>query len=486
MHIGAVQRGLSRAYAEANDSPHEATTSRGAISSAVAAFRTAVALGIGSPGHVALAGALAEAGAWAERAQWLADTIGAAMGRVRDDPTDVAGVEELHVLFELTGQPGGPHAEGEGAPLPPPAAERDARRAENGARITAQLLALLGAPPPRRRHGVPDELQALPSGLPLAGTETVVGEPKPESKPDDAPARWGALLAARFIGELVPSLVSLPGPAGVAASVWAELAPSAEALLGPRAAPPELGARAAVSTALHPEIAWIERTAVALGLPTLRVSVARGAGGGAAVALDGPRPELVLPADIFERAREPVVRFRVARAMGLLREHAVCFDALDDAEVDVLLRSAVALASGGATASAEPAISSTEPAGRAEEAVARAVKVLGRSLPRKARKALLAIVTGDQARAQPRETDAFRARVVELADRVGLAVGGDLGAAIGAIAPADVNADPRLSPVQGGRARALVRFALTDAFLLAARETEDVASPLSFGPAMEF
>jgi tetratricopeptide (TPR) repeat protein len=502
MHIGAVQRALARASAESNDSPPEAT-SRGAISSAVAAFKTAVALGIGSPGHAALAGALAEAGAWAERAQWLADTIDVAMGRVRDDPTDVAGVEELHVLFELAGQPpgnspgifpdlpDGPHTEGEGASPLPPATARDARRAQNGARITAQLLVLLGAGPPRGRHRGSEELPALPSSLPLAGTETAVGEAKPESRPDAAPAGWRALSAARFIGELVPPLASQPGRQSVAASIWAELAPSAEALLGPRAAPPELGARAAVSTALHPEIAWIERTAVALGLPTLRVSIARGGAGGPAVALDGPRPELCLPADIFERAREPVVRFGVARVLGLLREHAVCFDAVEDAEVDVLLRSAVALVSGGATASAEPVSPSTEPAGRDDrddEAVARAVKVLGRALPRKARKALIAIVTGEQAgaREQAREVDGFRARVLELADRVGLAVGGDLRAAIAASAPADVSVDPDVSSVLGARARALVRFALTDAFLLAARETEDVTSPTSFGPAMEF
>jgi hypothetical protein len=45
---------------------------------------------------------------------------------------------------------------------------------------------------------------------------------------------------------------------------------------------------------------------------------------------------------------------------------------------------------------------------------------------------------------------------------------------------------PDVSSVLGARARALVRFALTDAFLLAARETADVTSPTSFGPAMEF
>ena len=504
MHIGAVQRALARADGAATDPPD--ATRRGAITSAVAAFRLAVALGIGTPGHVALAGALAEAGAWAERAHWLAGTIGIAVGRVRDDPTDVAGVEELHVLFELARQPagappgtrtGGPEAEGEGALIHPPAPERDARRAESGARITAQLLARVGAPRTGGRHRVTAEVQPRWSGLALAGSEVAVGEATPESRADHAPgnagagvdadvgagAGAGALPAVRFIGELVPSLASQPGPTRVAASVWAELAPSAEALLGPRATPPELGARAAVSTALHPEIAWIEHVAVALGLPTLRVSVVHGGGGGTAVALDGPRPELVLPADIFARAHEPEVRFRVARVLGLLREHAVCFDAVEDAEVDLLLRSAVALASGWVMGPARPSLSTTEPV---EEGLARAVKILGRALPRKARKALIGIVTGDPSRAEAQEVagelGGFRARVVELADRVGLAVGGDLGAAIGALAPAEGD----VSPVLGARARALVRFALTDAFLLADRETEDVASPTSLGPAMEF
>jgi tetratricopeptide (TPR) repeat protein len=446
------------------------------LGAAVVALRTAVALGAGVEGQLALADALADAGEWSSRARLLSDATEQAVRRSRDAPTDVGCLRELHALSERAGRQGGdagapddaapmagrasPDARGRAEPGAEPGTEPGTKIAGN---VAAQILGVLGD-------------AAAPAAAPLS--------------------------AVRFVGELVPplgSFASHTGPLNLAAAIWAVVASAADSLLAERAPRSAPGARTEISAAMQPELAWIEGMAVSLGIPTLQVSVARGASGvdrqpargpdhpapgrpaaptdarAVVAALDGPRPELVLASDVSARAREPAVRFEVARTVGLLREHALAFDAITDAELTALFRSAVVLG-GGAEA---PATRSAGVVADDPTSGALGARALGRALSRKARKSLVQAMEGTDLGAL--DPPGFRAAALEMADRVGLGSCGDLGAAIRAM---DV---PLGAPVMDSpRAVRLLRYALSEVFLTAPRERVGVVPLTSFGPGMDW
>jgi tetratricopeptide (TPR) repeat protein len=268
--------------------------------------------------------------------------------------------------------------------------------------IAAQLLALLGGPPSRgRSRGIVRSL-ALDAFAPEA---------------QDARVR----RASDLWRDLAPAVARLHefDPAKLGISRSTRLAPGSE-----------------------PRLAWADAAANGLGLSTLVMHIA-GPGDRAVEAFDGAPPVLVLGRGV--PGGDAATRFKVGRALTLLAQQAALCDrvSLDDLERD--WAAAILLLADRADGRFEPA------------ALRAQAKALGKVMSRKERKALDERAAG----LEPTSIDvaSWRARIFATANRGGLLVSGDLGAALRSItsqagtsqaapSPADLESDECLDVIQ--------------------------------------
>jgi len=131
------------------------------------------------------------------------------------------------------------------------------------------------------------------------------------------------------------------------------------------------------------------------------------------VALDAPEPTLIVSRGVL--GGDPASRFRAGRALYLLHQRSATVERVPMAQLDEILWGAAML-------------SGARPPGIDAGALKARVKNLGKAMGRKETRAL----EGYRARLESERLDgtAWRAAVVRGADRFGLLVSGDAGAAL--------------------------------------------------------
>jgi hypothetical protein len=247
-----------------------------------------------------------------------------------------------------------------------------------------------------------------------------------------------------------------PPAVATANEIWPHFAQGV-ARLYPRD-PAEFGAskQTRVEAGLEPRLAWAESASVALGIPTLSFYV-----GGyeelAVNAFDVPEPCLVLGRGVV--GGDPGSRFRVGRALALLRQQATVLDRISLPDLEMAFAAAGWLAA-------------EQPHPRIDTATLKATaKRLARALSRRDIKSLESYeeaFSGGHV-----DVRAWKEAVLRTADRFGLLVGADLAVALrilaggkagtgtGPVSPADLRAPASLD---------LVFFALGDRYRTLRRE----------------
>jgi hypothetical protein len=243
-----------------------------------------------------------------------------------------------------------------------------------------------------------------------------------------------------------------PGMLGFFGEIWPHLHESAAALFPSPAGAPAHGPR--IAAGADPRAAWIEASAAGCGLPGLRLfhAPASAPAGLVAATLD-PEPALTLGPEALEGGAE--ARFRVGRALSLLRDRATALEWVGARELGVLYACAAA------TVAASP------PAGAASLPEA-TLKTVARVMSRRDRKAL-ALQTSRFAFESP-DLARWQHAVLRTADRLGLLLAGDIavGARVaaggegGAVTPEALHAS--------ARALDLLRFALSESYPVLRRE----------------
>lgn len=274
--------------------------------------------------------------------------------------------------------------------------------------------------------------------------------------------------------------IQVPGSRAFAAEIWSEISAAAAELLPE--APPEAIHRERVSARLEPRLAWVEAAGAAAGLPTLEIWMAQkgrtsdkwqGQGRGqprgqeipdeideAVTVLAGHQPALLMGRAIL--TGNATARFRVGRALVLLREDAVALERISVIELEDLFADAAVVA-GVPVSSARLSESSAAPGGSRRGRS----RALAKAMSRKARKALER--QAPRFTVEPIDAAGFRAAVLATADRFGLIMAGDIGTAVQVVTRRARSSDDAAltsADVAGEeRAMALIRFALSDDYL---------------------
>jgi tetratricopeptide (TPR) repeat protein len=258
------------------------------------------------------------------------------------------------------------------------------------------------------------------------------------------------LAVPGFWNRLVPASAQ-----GFALEIWPLLVDAA-AELHPESTPrlPDVKRRR-IAPQAEPSLAWIEALAVALGLPTLPI-VFVAVPGAKAFAVELPEPTLCVSMDAPPRLDVPADRFAVGRALGLLHDRAAMLEALPPPQLVALFGAAAFVAGTRPTLVAPGAFKNLE--GEA--------KRLGKAMSRKSRRALE--LEASRLGSENIDAEAFQQGLLATADRLGLLLAGDLGAALAsrlATPPplsVELLAHPALVP--------LVRFALSEEHILLRHE----------------
>jgi tetratricopeptide (TPR) repeat protein len=375
------------------------------VTAAAAAFATAADLDPLGEGLRELVTLHGRAGAVAARRQALDRAIAQMRQTLVAAPLDVARLRRLREMYGWSNGDG--DGDGGGAMAVDVAV---------GARLVGQLLALLGedverssAPRPQLRGTLPEDF-------------------------------WIRLRA--------------PGSGRLAAETWPTIAPAVAALF-PAVNQPRSNQRERVAPGTEPRLAWVETAAAAVGLPGMELWMPRkGAvepGDESVIPLDGGTPGLWLgPGALTGNA---AVRFRVGRALALMRERAVVIDRVAAPELTTLFSAAARIAGASAAVASTAQVTDT-------------ARALGRAMARKDRKALEA--QASRFELEPSDAAGFRESVLATADRLGLFIAGDVAAAARVTGDFDPSSDVVLtSAAIASRPRAiqLIRFALSDDYL---------------------
>ena len=114
-----------------------------------------------------------------------------------------------------------------------------------------------------------------------------------------------------------------------------------------------------------PRLAWAESASLAIGIPSLSIYVPPLDDLWIA-ALDSPEPSLALGRGVV--GGDPVSRFRVGRALALVRECATILDRIAPAELDLIWNAALYPGQSEMVRARAPALRSGDPAGCCQEA----------------------------------------------------------------------------------------------------------------------
>jgi len=288
-----------------------------------------------------------------------------------------------------------------------------------------------------------------------------------------APARGGPQAPTGAISGALWSRLAPPAALGFMAEVWALLADAALELYAVR--PADLGAVRAnkVAASAEPRLAWVEKTGAALGVPGVMLHLMPSAGSaptdGRVVAVEMPGPALVLG----QRALggDALAVFSVAQALALLRQRATPLLRIAPDDLQTLFLAAGVIAAGPGSGPAADLGGALADAPGLAASVAAQTKTLNKVLGRKERKALA--LQASRFGFERVEARAWQHAVLQAADRFGLVVGGDVIAAVRAVARLP-QAGPITASIEtlGGNPAVvdLARFALSEDYLALRRE----------------
>jgi hypothetical protein len=175
--------------------------------------------------------------------------------------------------------------------------------------------------------------------------------------------------------------------------------------------------------------------------------------------IEGNAPTLFLGRGVL--AGNAAARFRVGRALSLLRDRAVAVERMTVVDVGTLFAAAAVVA--GVFPTVPPA-SVTEIQERA--------RVLGKAMSRKDRRALE--LEASRFGFEPVDGVAFRESLLTTADRLGLLMAGDIGVAVHLAGEFDPASQGPLTPAviaDRTRVMTLIRFALSDDYLTSRRDS---------------
>jgi hypothetical protein len=198
----------------------------------------------------------------------------------------------------------------------------------------------------------------------------------------------------------------------------------------------------------EPRLAWLEAAALSLGIGPMSVHVA-GADDLAVLALDGSEPTLLVGRGIL--GGDPPSRFRVGRALFLLRQRASTVERVPPPDLADTIRSAALLAG-------------AHPPGVDPNILKARTKALGKALGRKELRTLEALRSRFDA--EPLDVVAFRTAMLRGADRFGLLVAGDLAACL----RAQTGGESRAALLRRPECIDLIRFAMDDRYAALRRE----------------
>ena len=179
--------------------------------------------------------------------------------------------------------------------------------------------------------------------------------------------------------------------------------------------PTELGANRStrISPGADPRLAWAESASVALGIPSLSIYLA-GLDERGVAAFDQPETCLVLGRGVV--GGDPGSRFRVGRALALMRQKATVLDRLSLSDLELAWAAAAYLGSEFQDPRYDPAV------------LKAMAKRLGKALSRREVKSLQSYA--DTFRRETLDVSGWRQAVMRAADRFGLLAGGDLAVAL--------------------------------------------------------
>lgn len=233
---------------------------------------------------------------------------------------------------------------------------------------------------------------------------------------------------------------------GFVLEIWPLIAGAVAELHADRASRRPRQAR--VTAADEPRLDWVEAAAVAAGLPSVELYVASPGetADDAVIPLDGRETALLLGRGVL--ASNAAARFRVGRALALLRHRAAVLERVSGEELGLLF-AAAAVVAGGTPQVPPAALANVEQRARA----------LGKAMIRRERKALA--LEASRFGFERIDAAAFREALLRGADRLGLVMAGDVGIA----ARIAAGADAALSLTALGnheRTLSLMRFAITE------------------------
>jgi tetratricopeptide (TPR) repeat protein len=238
------------------------------------------------------------------------------------------------------------------------------------------------------------------------------------------------------------------GRVGLVAELWPILGEAAARFEGLEPAQFGAGRATRVTPGAEPRLKWLEAAALAIGIaPVVHVAAQDNI---SVVALDAPEPTMIVGRAVL--AGDPASRFRAGRALFLLHQRAATVERLPLAQLDEILWGAAML-------------SGARPPGVDATALKARARALGKGMGRKEMKAL----EGYRARLESATPDggAWRAAVIRGADRFGLLVAGDAGAALRVLASKGGGSLDLRRP----ECLELARFALDERYLVLRRDT---------------
>jgi tetratricopeptide (TPR) repeat protein len=285
--------------------------------------------------------------------------------------------------------------------------------------------------------------------------------PPPRAQPWNRMRPFVPTAARAFWAELAH-----PAAGGFAGEVWPQLVEAALLLFPP---PSPRGRRATAAGAADPRFAWIEASAVALGVTGLQIYLGREPGP-AVVAVEDPAPGLVLAPDVEGMADAP---FHVGRALGVLVQRATVLERVSADDVAPLFACA-AIAAGVPPPAGLP---------KPSEELLRTVM---RGIGRKEKKALM--LQASRFAFESFDLTAWHEGVLRTADRLGLMMAGDdVARAAQALAGGEAAAvgdhpsAPAASVATDPAALDLVRYALSEQYAALRRSVDDAARARAAG-----
>jgi hypothetical protein len=245
-----------------------------------------------------------------------------------------------------------------------------------------------------------------------------------------------------------------PAGAALLAEIWPHVGEAVARVEG--ASPAQMGVtkQTRVTPGMEPRLQWLEAASLSLGLAPLAIHVA-GNDELAVVPLGAPEPTLIVGRGVL--GGDPASRFRVGRALFLLRLRAGPLEHLGVPALEDIVRAVAVLAgarSGAILAGADPG------------ALKARSKVLARAMGRRELRALEAYAGRLENEAV--DLGGWRKAVLRGADRFGLLVSSDLGAAVRVLAGA--GPEPRPADLRRPQCLDLIRFALDDRYAIVRRE----------------